>query len=114
MIEDNYRILDWHINEGVTQHYAEAALGWIPSFLSEDDPRPAHEQFDERYIGGWNPMLPGKFKMDQDLRLYYPGDPPMVPVASAMCHSERIIVYPHGWVAILTSNGRDFSVARMD
>ena len=27
--------------------------GFIPSFLHADDPRPAAEQFNERYPGGW-------------------------------------------------------------
>lgn len=33
-------------------------LGLIPSFLSESDPRPAREQFDENYQhgGGWRPL----------------------------------------------------------
>src|SRR3982751_2684992 len=33
-------------------------LGAIPYFLDEDDPRPAREQFHERYNhgGGWRPM----------------------------------------------------------
>lgn len=112
-------ILDWQINTVLErQHGTDAvmqALGYIPAFVSEDDPRPAHEQFNERYIyGGWNPMLPGRWRMDQDFNLFYPGDPPMQPLAQALCHGERIVVYPRAFVAIVQTDGIGFSVARMD
>lgn len=116
MQPDSYRILDWQFNtQHYTQHYAEAALGLIPAFVSADDPRPAWEQFDDNYAhgGGWNPMLPGKWKLDELDYLHYPGDPPMAPVAMALLRDERILVYPHAFVCIVSASG-DFSLARMD
>lgn len=34
----------------------KGGLGYIPYFLSENDQRPAKEQFVERYVGGWHPL----------------------------------------------------------
>ena len=103
-------ILDWHLNSRHKPHAVIAALGMIPEFVLADDPRPAHEQIDERY--GWNPALPGKWQMNQDDWLLYPGDPPLEPLAFAWLREEKIVVYPHAWVAIIT--GEAFSVARLD
>jgi hypothetical protein len=93
-------------------------LGYIPYFLAEDDPRPAREQFDDRYApgGGWRPL--GGFTLDKNGSLLYPGDPPLGCLAQTVlhnntCKSEIILVYEHAWVAIIQSNG-DFEVARMD
>lgn len=119
MAYENTAILDWHVNAsaGVSQRDAIAALGFIPVFVFEADPRPAHEQFNERYIfGGWNPMLPSKhggWKLDQNDYLHYPGDPPFAPFAYAMLRDEKIIVYPCSLVCIVQRDG-SFSVARMD
>jgi hypothetical protein len=89
---------------------AEDVLGYIPSFLSEDDPRPAREQFDEHYIGGWHPQdgftMKGKY-------LLFPGDPPLEPLAFTMFGEEAIIMYPHSYVAIVQPDS-SFQVARMD
>lgn len=92
----------------------ERYLGLIPTFLSEDDPRPAREQFAENYAfgGGWSPMP--NWKLDENTRrLQYPGDPAMRPRGIAHLRSETIIVYESAWVAIVQANG-DFEVARMD
>lgn len=106
------RILDWHINTNVRD--PAAVLGYIPGFVSADDPRPAWEQFDERYVfGGWDAMLPGKWRLDADNYLHYPGDPPMAPLAHAYLRDELILVYPHAFVCIVQKNG-DFSIARLD
>jgi len=65
-------------------------LGLLPSFLNENDPRPAAEQFNDRYMfGGWHPMA--GFKMNDELILVYPGD----------------------WVAIVQPD-KSFEVCRMD
>lgn len=102
-------ILDWHLNSRYDQCAIIAALGIIPEFILADDPRPAHEQINERY--GWNPHLPGKWQMNQDDWLLYPGDPPLEPLAFTWLRDEKIIVYSYGWVAIVT--GEAFSVARL-
>ena len=39
--------------------------GLIPSFLDLDDPRPAREQFNERYVAGWNKFEGFTFDADQ-------------------------------------------------
>ena len=109
----NNRILDWHFNTKFRVEDCMSALGWIPEFVSEDDPRFAYEQFDANYIGGWNPMLPGKFVLDENNYLHYPGDPPMEPFAYAYCRDELILIYPSAWVCIVQRDG-SFSVARMD
>lgn len=112
------RILDWHLNENhVSRHGIAtviASLGHLPEFVFPDDPRPAWEQFNERYVfGGWNPMLPGKWRLDQNDYLHYPGDPVMEPIAYAMLRDEKILVYPYAWVCIVQRDG-SFSAARMD
>jgi hypothetical protein len=87
-------------------------IGLIPGFLREDDPRPAREQFDERYRhgGGWH-SLHG-FKLT-DKTLKYPGDPPMEPIASINFRNETIYIYKYGMVNIVQPDGT-FEVARMD
>ena len=111
--EENARILDWHFNSSLRSDLAVQALGYIPTFVFESDPRPAWEQFNERYIGGWNPMLPGKWRLDQNGYLYYPGDPVLEPLATAFLRDEQIYVYQHAFVCIVQRDG-SFSVARMD
>lgn len=53
------------------------ALGFIPDFVFDFDPRPACEQFAARYThgGGWHPLK--GFKQSSSGELLYPGDPPM-------------------------------------
>lgn len=117
---DNCPPLDWHINEVMEKLHGFdaclAACGMIPMFLTEADPRLAWEQIDERYAhgGGWNAHLPGKWVLDQDSNLRYPGDPAMQPIASANLHgNETILIYPHAFVCIVQRDG-SFSVARID
>jgi hypothetical protein len=88
-------------------------LGVIPSFLSEDDPRPAREQFDAHYRigGGWRPM-PG-FTMLPDGALGYPGDPPTLALAETRLRDETIRFYEYSWVAVIQPDG-SFEVCRMD
>lgn len=88
-------------------------VGDIPLFLSEFDERRASEQFNARYSfgGGWQPMP--KWKLGAGDTLTYPGDPPMKPLASMSLRGERILVYPHAFVAIIQPDG-SFEVSRMD
>ena len=88
------------------------ALGLIPSFLSADDPRPAREQFHERYVfGGWQPIAALTLIAGECLK--YPGDPPLWPIAETQLGDERIILYPASIVAIVQPDG-SFEAARMD
>lgn len=111
------QILDWHLNETAVKLYGAPAViqacGYIPEFIYASDPRPIWEQINERYIGGWDAHLPGKWELHADDYLHYPGDPPLMPLASARHGTERIIIYPHAWTVIVQDNG-DFSVARLD
>jgi len=86
--------------------------GIIPTFLDNDDPRPAAEQFNENYIGGWNPF-PG-FEFDTITgELLYKGDPPLRPKSAMFFRDERIVLYPHGWVMIIAPDDT-WQISRMD
>ena len=88
-------------------------VGFIPNFLDVDDPRPAREQFQERYVyGGWHPQSGFKTRNGQ-ATLYYPGDPPLKPLACIPFRTEVIFVYPGAYVAIFQPDG-SFEACRMD
>jgi hypothetical protein len=88
-------------------------VGFIPTFLDEDDPRPAREQFQERYQwGGWHPQ-DGFTTRGGRPTLYYPGDPPLHPLACMAFRDEVIFVYPGAYVAIFQPDG-SFEACRMD
>lgn len=86
-------------------------LGFIPSFLSEDDPRPAKEQFNENYISGWSPLR--SFTMGKGHVLNHPEDPPMRPLARLQFREELILFYEYAWVAVVQPDG-SFEVSRLD
>lgn len=93
-------------------------LGYIPEFLSESDPRPAREQFNEAYAhgGGWRPFEGFTLHSDRTVEnwsIEYPGDPEYKLVAYARLRDEMILVFPHAWVAIVASDGT-YEIARMD
>lgn len=87
------------------------ALGLIPSFLSEFDPRPAKEQFDANYYPGWRAM--SGMTLDDDLTLHYPGDPPFTPLAMTRLRGELIVFYTHEIVAVIQQD-HSFEAARLD
>lgn len=91
----------------------EDMLGYLPSFLSEHDPRPAKEQIHENYQhgGGWNPMQ--GWTLGPANTLTYPGDPPLPPIAKYRLREELILLYPSSWLAIVQPD-RSFEVARVD
>lgn len=86
-------------------------LGFIPSFLSEEDPRPARAQIAEKYVSGWHPIR--GFSMLPNGDLYYPSDPPTMLLAEATLRNETIRFYEHAWVAVIQEDG-SFEVARLD
>jgi len=86
-------------------------LGLIPFFLDDQDPRPAREQFDSAYIGGWHPFE--GFTMLPDGNLSYPEDPPTQLLAETKLRNETIRFYHHSWVSIIQPDGT-FEIARMD
>jgi len=87
-------------------------LGFLPSFISEQDPRSASEQLNANYThgGGWRPQ-PGF--THKDFALTYPGDPTMQPVAMTNLRHELICLYPHDYLAIFQPDGT-FEVSRVD
>lgn len=102
-------LLTWVLlNNGTPDH-----IGLLPDMLDLADPRPAREQFNERYGygGGWLPM--SGFKLLRNSALQYPGDPPLLPRAVTKLRDEVILVYDYVWVLILQKDGR-FEVCRMD
>jgi hypothetical protein len=86
--------------------------GFIPTFLSLADTRSAKEQFNARYISGWHSFE--GFTLDKDtLTLTYPEDPPLKPIQIATFRDEKIAIYPHAWVLVMSANG-EWEVCRMD
>lgn len=86
-------------------------LGYIPSFLSLSDPRPAKEQIHSAYISGWH-SFPG-FEMAPNGDMLYPGDPPTKLLAEAKFRDETLRFYEHAWLAIVQPDG-SFEVSRLD
>lgn len=96
---------------------SEVDLGFLPTFLSEADPRPAKEQLHENYQhgGGWVPFHDFKLQLtekDQPV-LIYPGDPPMHSIAFLEFREEIVFLFPYSWVVIIQTDG-SYEVARMD
>lgn len=88
-------------------------LGHIPSFLNENDPRPAVEQLDQNYRhgGGWSSFL--GFTMLPDGNLQYSNDPPVRALAETTLRNEIVRFYDHSWVAIIQQDGT-YDISRMD
>jgi hypothetical protein len=88
-----------------------AFLGYIPFFLNVKDARPAKEQFNSKYIGGWRPFEGYKVLAGRVLK--YPDDPPLRPAVKIWFRKELIIVYPSAWVMIEQPDGSQ-EIAHMD
>jgi hypothetical protein len=88
-------------------------LGFLPSLISEDDPRPVAAQLDDKYRhgGGWDPV-PG-FTVRDGYVLKYPDDPPMAPLAMTSLRQEVIVFYPYSFLGVFQSDG-SFEVSRVD
>ena len=104
-------MLDWKTHD-------PEALGLIPLFLREIDPRDAKTQLHENYLhgGGWCPFKGFTLRYvpaTGDSLLTYPGDPPMREIGRAMLRSELIIVFENAWVCIQQPDDT-YEIARMD
>jgi hypothetical protein len=98
-------VIDFEIKHPrVTQE----VLGYLPGFLSVNDPRPAREQLAAAY--GWSPFA--GFTMTER-GLEYPGDPTMPLLAEAKLRDEVVRLYDCSWVAIVQPDG-SYEIARMD
>jgi hypothetical protein len=89
-------------------------LGYLPFFLSEEDPRSAAAQLDENYAhgGGWHPQ--DGFTFDPvSWVIRYPGDPPHRPLAIARLRDELLLFYPYEYLAIVQPDG-SFEIARVN
>jgi hypothetical protein len=96
----------------LNSHMTFDDLGFIPTFLDEDDPRPAKEQIDARYISGWQSFK--GFTLDPKTGIMtYPEDPPLKPLAMTQLRDEQILFYECVWLAIVQPDG-SFEVARLD
>lgn len=89
-------------------------MGYIPSFLFDEDPRPAAVQINERYVhGGWDTTWSSQFVMLDGDVLQWPQDPPQYPICELRLRDERIVLYPASVVAIIQPDG-SFEVSRLD
>ena len=88
--------------------------GYIPGWLREDDPRPVQEQLDSAYAaqGGFRPQNGFKY-FSVSGAMKFPGDPAMMPCCTIMIRDELVIIYKHGYVAIVQAD-KSFVIARMD
>ena len=98
------------------------ALGYLPDFLDDRDPRQAAAQFEERYAyGGWAPGEAGlRFKYqpgpDGGARgsvLLYPGDPPLEAIGGTTLRDEQIVVFQASFVMVRQPDG-SLEVSRLD
>ena len=91
--------------------------GFIPQWLSKDDPRSAVEQIDAAYQhgGGWHDFE--GFKLtdggDRPYYLRYPGDPLTRELSRATLRDETLVLFEHSWFAVIQADG-SFRVARLD
>lgn len=89
-------------------------VGFIPAFVSEENPDSVTKQINDRYSygGGWNPLE--GFVMDKsDKSIQYPEDPKLMPLAVGVIKGCEVIVYDHGWVAVVNEDG-NYEVSRID
>lgn len=97
----------------IPYHPYVTVTGYLPSFLSEDDPRPAREQIDANYGhgGGWRPFLMGMTLKGN--ALHFPGDPPYPLVAKAKLRDETLLLFKFSWLAIVQPDG-SYEIAMVD
>ena len=90
-------------------------LGFVPSFLDDDDPDDAATQLDKNYAhGGGFRQTSVEFEVSKDyMSLQYPGDPPYRALAVCPFRGEMIFLYDYGWVLVRKRDGSRV-IARMD
>jgi hypothetical protein len=92
--------------------FDQCDLGFLPSLISEEDPRSVKDQLNDNYRhgGGWNPM--DGWRLDGQT-LHFPGDPPMSPLAMTKCRDELILFYPYSFLCVIQPD-KSFEVSRID
>lgn len=91
-------------------------VGFIPTFLDPLDPKPAKEQFDAAYVGGWRPVDTLKMRNTGKMELYstkYPDDEPYPLLALFEFRDEKVLIWSHAWVTIVHKDGT-YETSRMD
>jgi hypothetical protein len=110
-------MINFQYKDAAKQYYIEPAgenaVGFIPTFFSNLDPRPAREQIEDNYQFGGGFFMMNGFTVGKDRALKYPGDPIMPVLAEAKLRDEIICVYPSAFVAIFQPDG-SYVVTRLD
>ena len=89
-------------------------LGYIPYWISEDDPRGIADQIDAGYKFGGFKQYPIKgFEKRREFCLKYPGDPLLCPLATLDLRDETFCFYQSSVCAVFQKDG-SFVVARID
>jgi len=94
-------------------------LGFIAGFFDPEDERTAPEQVNDNYCDIWHPQAgfqlggDAEFRRPSTLKLYYDGDPPLVPLWAAPFRNQLIVVYEYGYTAIFDPD-LGFEVSRLD
>lgn len=86
----------------------EDAVGSLPYYWDAKDSRPALVQHNSKPSpGGPFASMKGFTYDPTNEALQYPDDPALLPLAYAVLPltNERIVVYPHAWVAIVQDDG---------
>lgn len=110
-----FPVLDWQFNTQYSEADARQYLGRIPLLLDPNCADSVWLQVQTNYPQGWQPVIGderSKWTLTADDYLIYPGLPPVAPAAMAWLRSERVLVYPAGWVVVVDLKG-DFTVARI-
>lgn len=97
--------------DGAAPQAIVEACGLLPHFLQATDDARAVPQFKARYQFGanWND---GPGKVQPDGTFTYPEDDDMAPYLVAELHGDRIYIYPHALVSVVTKEGQHHT--RMD
>jgi hypothetical protein len=92
-------------------------LGLIPAIIRQEDPRPVREQVADRYAhgGGWHPFGQGAWRLGSGMKLQFPGDPAMKPLAATTMplSGEVVYLYAHSMILVMNSD-HNYEVSRMD
>lgn len=92
--------------------YPGVSVGALSDIFLDSDPRPAREQANERYIGGWFPTKGLTLRNDL-LISKYKEDPPLRLVAWTMLRKEKLMLFEAEYVAVVQKDG-SYEIARMD
>lgn len=88
------------------------AVGILLDWIDRTDPRPAREQYEEKYAFGVHPSLGGK--IDPDGTFHFPEDPPQFPLIKLERDHETVYFYLHSFVSIVNRETGEHFRTRMD